>query len=54
MISRVKGALARRVVRLAKFLVQDWQVRTCNVKDHVILLDVESEIEEFRANTLSS
>ncbi len=36
---------------MAKRVADKGTVRACNVRGRVILLDVESEIEEFRANT---
>ncbi len=51
MISRVNRAVRRRVASVAKRVADIGRTRACNVRGRVILLDVESEIEEFRANT---
>ena len=51
MISRVNRAVRRRVASVAKRVADIGRTRACNVRGRVILLDVESEIEEFRANS---
>jgi FkbM family methyltransferase len=51
MISRINCAVRRRVTSVAKRVTNMGRIRACNVRGQVIFLDVESEIEEFRANT---
>ena len=51
MISRIKRVVIRQVMRLVHYVSNKGRVRACNVRGHVILLDVESPIEDYRANT---
>lgn len=52
MISRIKRAIGRRALNYLEDVAgKRQQVYTCNVKGCVILLEVESEIERFRAST---
>ena len=51
MISRINRAVSRRVRRVAHYVSNKGRVRACDVRGHVILLDVESAIEDYRANT---
>ena len=54
MISRIKGMVGRKIVNCLKHVVMRQQTYRCNVRGRLILLEVESEIEKFRARTYAS
>ena len=47
MISRINRAVSRRVRRVVHYVSNKVRVRACDVRGHVILLDVESAIEDY-------
>lgn len=54
MMSRIKRAVAQRIVNYLGHAVSGRRIYTCNVRGCVILLEVESEIERFRAETYTT
>lgn len=53
-VRRVGRAINRRIAKRFKRVVARQRIHKCVVMGHIILLDVESEIEEFRANTYAT
>ena len=54
MLSRIKTAVRRKIVNYVEQVVSNQQMYRCNVRGCVILLEVESEIEKFRATTYAA
>lgn len=54
MISRIKRAVGRKIVNYLEHVASRQQIYTCHVRGSVILLEVESEIEKFRARTYTT
>jgi len=49
--TRIRRAVERRIARQIRHVVGQARLHTTSVRGHQITLDIESEIEEFRANT---
>ena len=54
MFARVVRIFKRTVTNIAKRVIKVSKVYSCNVRNHVILIDVDSDIEQYRANTYVS
>ena len=54
MISRIKRAIDRKVLWYLDHVTTGRQIQFCNVRDSMILVGVESDIERYRANTYAT
>ncbi len=54
MLSRINNMVRRKIVNYVEHYVNNQRMYRCNVKGHVILLEVESEIEKYRARTYAT
>ena len=54
MLDRIFRVLKRIVVNVAKRVISLSKIYSCNVRNHIILLDVDSNIEQYRAITYIS
>jgi FkbM family methyltransferase len=54
LLNRVVRIVKRTVAHVAKRVINVSKVYSCKVRNHVVLLDVDSEIEKYRASTYVS
>lgn len=60
MLSRIKNRINRVIIKYIDYATSQLRkgerdrIQMCNVQGHVILLDIESQIEQFRADTYGS
>ena len=54
MVTRIRRAVERRIARLKRRVTGQGQTLTCHVRGYMITVEVESEIEEYRANTYAT
>ena len=54
MISRIKGAIRRKIVNYFREAISTQQIYRCNVNGCLVLLEVGSKIEKFRADTYAT
>ena len=54
MVTRIRRAVERIIARSRRRVTGQSQTLTCYVRGHMITVEIESEIEEYRANTYAT